>query len=105
MAFRDEDVSFSMEVNVEKAYEDVRRLQTILFRTLGMFKRLSGSEAIGDAITQMQRAIAIMNQLRLAMAALQAARMAAGDPLAWATFAIAGGGFLMSAGDVMMDLG
>lgn len=80
----DEGVSFSLEVNVEKAYEDVRRLQTVLFRTLGLVHRLSGNEDLNDAITLMQRTIAIANRLRLALAALQAARMAAGDPLAWA---------------------
>jgi len=80
----DEGVSFSLEVNVEKAYEDVRRLQTVFYRTLGLVRRVSGSEDLNQAIATMQRAIAIANQLRLAMAALQAARMAAGDPLAWA---------------------
>jgi len=83
LSFPDETVSFSLEVNVEKAYEDVRRLQTILFRSLGLVRRLSGSEDLNQAIAVIQRAISIINRLRLALAALQAARMAAGDPLAW----------------------
>jgi len=80
----DEGVSFSLEVNVEKAYEDVRRLQTAFYRTLGLAAQLTGDENLQRGIRTMQRAIAVANQLRLALAALQAARMAAGDPLAWA---------------------
>jgi hypothetical protein len=80
----DETVSFSLEVNVEKAYEEVRRLQTVLSRSLGLAARLTGSEDLRKSIVRMQRTIAVANQLRLALAALQAARMAAGDPLAWA---------------------
>lgn len=84
-------VSFSLEVNVEKAYEEVRRLQTVLSRTLGLAARLTGDENLERGIRTMQRAIAIANQLRLALAALQAARMAAGDPLAWAMFGVSVG--------------
>lgn len=47
----------------------------------------------------------VVNQLRLAYAALQAARMAAGDPLAWGMAAVAVGGFAVSAGDLLMEAG
>jgi hypothetical protein len=87
----DEGVSFSLEVNVEKAYEEVRRLQTVLSRSLGLASRLTGSEDLQKSIAVMQRAIAIANQLRLALAALQAARMASGDPLAWVMAGLAVG--------------
>jgi hypothetical protein len=88
MSIADESVSFSLEVNVTKAYEDIRRLQTVFYRTLGLVRRLSGDENLNRTIDIMQRAIATANRLRLAMAALQAARMAAGDPIAWATAGI-----------------
>ena len=84
MSMIDETVSFSLEVNVQAAYEEVRRLQTVFTRTLGLASRLTGDENLKEGIATMQRAIAIANQLRLALAALQAARLAAGDPLAWA---------------------
>lgn len=80
----DEQVSFSLEVNVKDAYTQVRELQTIFYRTLGLASRLTGDENLKQGIATMQRAIAIANQLRLAMKALQLARMASGDPLAWA---------------------
>lgn len=91
MSFQDQTVSFSLEVNVQKAYEEVRELQTVLSRSLALASRLTGSEDLKKSIAVMQRAIAIANQLRLALAALQAARMVAGDPLAWAMAGIAAG--------------
>lgn len=84
MNVEDHTVSFSLEVNVEKAAVDVRRLQTVLYRTLGLAIRLTGNDNLEEGMRTMQRAIAIANQLRLAYASLQAVRMAAGDPLAWA---------------------
>lgn len=101
---RDEGVSFSLEVNVEKAYEEVRRLQTVLYRSLGLAARLTGDENLIRGIRTMQRAIAIANQLRLALLALQAARMAAGDPLAWAMFGISVTTFALGVGDTMMEM-
>jgi len=95
VSFRDEDVSFSLEVNVEKAYENIRRLQTVLYRTLGLLRRMGLSEELDAQIMQIQSLIAVVNSLRLAYIALQAARMAAGDPIAWgmAGVSVASAGF------------
>lgn len=98
MSIEDYPVSFSLEVNVEGAYEDVRKLQTILFRSLGLVRRLSGSEDLNRLISTMQRTIAIASRLRLALRALQLARMATGDPLAWALAVI-------SVAEVGIDIG
>ena len=100
----DHTVSFSLEVNVEKAYEDVRRLQTALSRSLSFVRRLSGSESLDEMISKCQRAIAIANQLRLALAALQAARLASGDPIAWIMTGIAGAEALISGAEFAVDL-
>ena len=100
---RDEDVSFSLEVNIEKAHEDLRKVQMLLYRTLGLMRRFTGSEAIDEGIMRMQQAIAWANRLRLTLLALQAARMAAGDPLAWATFGLSAGEMVMSTGDLLME--
>lgn len=83
------EVSFSLEINVKEAYAEVRRLQTVLARTLDNVAQLTGDENLKEGIRVMQRAIMIANQLRLALASLQALRMAAGDPLAWAMFGVA----------------
>lgn len=105
MSFPEEGVSFSLEVNVEKAEANVRRLQTALYRSLGLVRRLSGSEDLDAFILSSQRAITIANKLRLALLALQAARMAAGDPLAWAMAGIAVGEFALDATDMFGSYG
>jgi len=85
----DETVSFSLEVNIGKAEDDIRRLQTVLSRTLGLASRLTGDENLQRGIAAIQRYIAWLNQLRLAYRAVQLARMSAGDPLAWALAGVA----------------
>lgn len=100
----DEGVSFSLELNVGPAYEEVRRLQTALSRSLSFVRRLSGSENIDAFCDKCLRAVAIANQLRLALAALQAARMAAGDPIAWIMTGIAGAEALISGAEFAVDL-
>ncbi len=89
MSVDDQTVSFSLEVNVEEAYTNIRRLQTALSRSLSLVERLSRGKDLPALIVETQRAIRITNQLRLALAALQALRMAAGDPLAWAMAGVA----------------
>ena len=97
----DETVSFSLEVNIEKAYEDVRRLQTILSRSLGLIRRMSGNENLDDAIRKIQSMIAYLNTLRLAAAAAQAAT----GPIGLAMFGITMATTVASTYDLMMDMG
>jgi len=105
MSSEDHTVSFSLEVNVDKAYEDVRRVQTVLYRTLDLVRRASGSESLDKLTRDLQEALAMANRLRLALAALQAARAASGDPIAIAMAAVSIGEALFSAGDLIMESG
>lgn len=98
-------VSFSLELNVEPAYTEARRFQTVLYRALGLVERASGSPDLKKLTRDMQKATLVANQLRLALAALQAARMASGDPIAWAMAAVSVGEALFSAGDLIMESG
>ena len=85
MSSRDiDDVSFSLEINVGPLEDELRRAQTVLFRTLSLASRLTGSESLKEGIAEIQHTIILLNQLRLAYRAVQLARMAAGDPVAWA---------------------
>lgn len=79
-------VSFSLELNVEEAEKDLRRVQTIVSRTLSLLDRAGLTNTVA-----IQQKIALLNQLRLAYLAVQAARLAAGDPLAWGMAAISVG--------------
>ena len=76
----DQTVSFSLEVNVEHAETELRRLQTVLYRSLGLLGRMGLPENINELISYVQRVIAVVNQLRLAVLALQAAS----GPIGWA---------------------
>jgi len=79
MSVEDHRVSFSLEINVEEAYEDLRRIQTALYRTFSILRRMGLPEDISQGIMLVQRLISTLNQLRLTMIALQAAS----GPLGW----------------------
>ena len=100
MSSEDHTVSFSLEINVEKAYTNMRKLQTILYRALGLFRRLGLPENIDHAIVRMQRFIALLNQARLATIALSAASGQYG----WAIAGIGLAATVVSTNDLMYDL-
>jgi len=100
MAVNDEGVSFSLEVNVDKAYTNARKLQTILYRALGLFRRLGLPENIDQGIMRMQRFIALLNQARLATIALSAAS----GPYGWAIAGIGLAATVVSTNDLIYDL-
>jgi hypothetical protein len=79
MSVEDHTVSFSLEVNVEPALIATRKYMTVLYRTMALTDRLGLTTT-----AEIRERIALLNQVRLAYNAVKAARMAAGDPLAWA---------------------
>lgn len=81
---RDEDVSFSLEVNVEKALGDLREVQTVLYRTIGLLRQLGLPKEVDAVIRKTQQLIAITNALRLALIGLY---MSSG-PVGWVLGAI-----------------
>lgn len=93
----DHVVSFSLEVNVEEALTNIRRAQTLIYRTLGLMRRLGMPEDLNAAMITMQKLITVMNQLRLAAIALQAAS----GPIGWALAAVSIGTTAVT----MMDFG
>lgn len=97
----DETVSFSLEINVEQAAQDVRRLQTLAYRTLGILRE-GGilPKDIDEVVSKMQRAIGVANQLRLAMIALNAAS----GPMGWALAGVGLLGSVVSMGTFAADL-
>ncbi len=84
-----EQVIFDLTVEVnEKTYNDLRRLETTLYRAMGLLRRISGSENVDDTITKIMALIRVIHAAQLAYSALLAVRAAAGDPLAWAGLGI-----------------
>jgi len=99
MSVEDTTVSFSLEVNVEQALTDIRKVQTILYRTLGLLQKFSGEGNVADAIAKFQRMIAITNQLRLALIALNAAS----GPVGWALAIIGATSFAVTTSEFLYD--
>jgi hypothetical protein len=95
----DHTVSFSLEVNVKEAAIELRKLQTILYRTLDLMQKFSGKGNVSEAIARLQKMIAITNQLRLAFIALHAAS----GPIGWALAIIGVAGFTISTAETMRD--
>lgn len=80
----DATVSFSLEINVQKTENQLRKLLTILNRSLALIQKFTGNDNLDAAISKMQQAIAVANALRLAMIS---ANMASG-PIGWALAAV-----------------
>ena len=75
-------VTFNLELNVEQAYSEIRKLQTLLFRTFSIIRRLGLPENIEQAITTIQRLIMIIRLLHTTMIAFEAATGPIGYALA-----------------------
>lgn len=83
-----EPVSFSLEINLSpEAQSQIRQTQTILYRTAGIIRSMSGSASLNTFISRAQRGIMIANQLRLAALAAKTAMLGAG-PLGWIMFGL-----------------
>lgn len=95
----DHQVSFSLQINVDDTLEQARKLQTVLYRGLGLMRRLGLPEEIDSAIAKVQRLISILNMLRLTMIAVH---VAAG-PIGWALALIGVATFALDFGDFVME--
>lgn len=101
MSIEDHTVSYSLEINVGPAYEDARRIQTIVFRLLNQMER-GGllPEQRAKTFRDLQRALMILNQIRLLIGLAQ---VAAG-PIGWAMLGVSVIGTMATAGDFIMEL-
>lgn len=97
---KDYEVSFSLEINVDEAYRELRRLETLAYRTLSLIRRFGLPEDIEAAITRIQQLIAAINALRLALIAFEAAQ----GPVGWALAIVGGISAAFSFADVMYEV-
>lgn len=97
------DITFNLELNVEKAIDNARRLETLMFRSLGLARRLGLPDDINQAIYTVQRWVMAIRMAHTAMVMLQAARMAAGDPIAWAMALVGGASAAMTMGELIVE--
>ncbi len=97
----EETITFNLELIVDKAIDNARRLETLLFRTLGLIRRISGSESLDNAIAKVQQLVMV---IRLAHSAWIAFSLASG-PLGYALAIVAGLTAAATASDYMLSLG
>lgn len=101
MSIREEDVSFSLEVNVEKAYEESRRLLTLLYRIAGMVQKLTGSPELDALMSKAIRTIAAINRVRLMIALFETSL----GPIGWALAAVTAVETALTVGETIQYLG
>ena len=99
MSVTDETVSFSLEINVDEAMVELRRVQTALFRLFGLLRKHFGDDRFDAVISRIMELITLINQARFALAALQIAFAGAG-PVGW----ILAGVGVLSAASAISDI-
>ncbi len=68
-----EEVQFSLTVNTELTYSEVRKLETVIMRILGYVERLSGSPDLQRLINVIQATITAIRSLQVALRSLELA--------------------------------
>ena len=85
-------VDIDLELSVTPATTNtLRQVNTLMLQSASLLRRMGFSEDVNRSIADFQRLLMIVNRARLALMAFQAARLAAGDPIAWGLAIVAGG--------------
>jgi len=93
------NVSFNLEIDVSRTYDDLRKLETLLYRCTSLSRRLGLPEDINAAILRIQHMIMVIRLLHTAMVALEAAS----GPLGWGLAIVGGASAVVSMSDFMME--
>jgi len=64
-------------------YRDIRRIEISIARLSHIMLMATGSDEYNESVRNVQRMITLLYQVQMAYTAVQMARMAAGDPIAW----------------------
>lgn len=98
----EEDVTFNLELNVERCMSSLRQVEGLAFRTLGYMQRLGLPENVNQAIRVIQQ---ITMAVRLLHSAIIAMELATGPIGYWrAGLALVGTGFAVaSVGSTFYD--
>jgi len=92
-------VTFNLELNVEQAYAEIRKLQTLLFRVLGLLRRLGLPEEIDRALAIIQRTIMAARLLYTSLLTLESAS----GPMGWALAIVGVTSAAVSVADVAIE--
>ena len=96
----EETVTFNLELNIEGAIDNARRLETLLYRSIGLLGRLGLPENIDAAIAKVQHLVMVIRLLHTAAIALEAAS----GPLGWALALVGVASAALSMGDLVYDV-
>lgn len=91
--------------NLKDLEHQLLRTQTLFFQYMYLLRRMGLPENADAVVSKLTQLIRVLAQARMALLAFQAARMAAGDPLAWLTFGATAASFAYDAGDLWQDMG
>jgi hypothetical protein len=103
----EETVTFNLEVNVEKAFSNVRRIELIVFRVLGLWLRicrllnLPEDSPINRVIEKVQHLTMVIRTLHTAAILLQTAS----GPIGWAMAGIGLASAAVTSVEFMTSLG
>lgn len=103
----EETVTFNLELNVEKSFSSMRRVELILFRVLGLWGRMCRllgvpeDAPVTQIVEKVQRLVMIFRQLHTTIIFLEAAS----GPIGWAMLGISAAGTTMAAIDIAQQWG
>jgi len=100
----EETVTLNLELNVEQTMSELRKVELLAYRSLGLLKRLGLPEDIEQGIEKLQRLIMTIRLAHTAIMAFQAVLLA-GTPIGWGLAIVAGASAAFSAGDFVTSLG
>ena len=69
----EETVTFNLELNVEKSYSDLRRLELLLYRTISLLRRFGLPEDLSRGLYLVQRMILSIRMLQTSLMAFYVA--------------------------------
>ena len=95
----EETITFNLELNVEQTIHEIRRLETLLFRTISLLRRLGLPENVSETAAKIQRLIMTIRMLHTALVALETAT----GPIGWALAVVGIGTAVVSFGDLIME--
>ncbi len=74
------EIQYSLTVNTEMTYSELRKLETVLMRVMGYVQRFSGNTDLNKFLEMIQKLIVTVRSLQMAIRALQLAS----GPIGWA---------------------
>jgi len=99
MSAEDHSVTFNLELNVEQVIENIRKYETLLYRSLALAKRLGLPEDISQQIEKIRQLIMAIRLAHTSMIALEAAS----GPVGWALATVGAVSAALTFGDMAYD--